>query len=180
MKYKVLIVDDEPLARRGIRARLKSFSDFTVVEECEDGVTGLSAIRRHQPDLLFLDVQMPGLNGFEMLKRLPRNCQPFIIFLTAYDKYALSAFEVHALDYLLKPIDPERFRQAMERAARQIRFHAADSIESRLSGLLAEYSKAKPGPYRERFAVRTGRRISFVFADEIDWIEAVGDYAGYM
>src|SRR5262245_4248808 len=179
MKYKVLIVDDEPMARRGIRARLKPLSDFTVVEDCDDGETGLSAIRRHQPDLVFLDVQMPGLNGFEMLRRLPRKGRPFIIFLTAYDQYALRAFEVHALDYLLKPIDTERFREAMERAARQIRFRTADSIESRMNGLLAEYAaKAKPGPYLERFTVRTGRRISFVLADEIDWIEAVGDYAG--
>ena len=106
MKYKTLIIDDEPLARRGIRARLKSFSDFTVLEDCEDGVAGLAAIRRHDPDLVFLDVQMPGLDGFEMLKRLPRNRKPFIIFLTAYDQYALRAFEVHALDYLLKPINP--------------------------------------------------------------------------
>jgi len=81
MKYKVVIVDDEPLARRGIRARLKPFSDFTVLEDCEDGVAGLAAIRRHDPDLLFLDIQMPGLNGFEMLKRLPRNRHLFHNFL---------------------------------------------------------------------------------------------------
>jgi two-component system LytT family response regulator len=179
MKYKALIIDDEPLARRGIRVRLKSFSDFTILEECEDGVAGITAIRRHDPDLVFLDVQMAGLNGFEMLKRLPGNRKPFIIFLTAYDQYALRAFEVHALDYLLKPIDAERFAEAMERARRQLTLHSADSIEARLRGLLAEYgSTGTPSPYLERFTVRTGRRISFVLVDEIDWIEAVGDYAG--
>jgi two-component system, LytTR family, response regulator len=178
MKYKALIIDDEPLARRGIRARLKSFSDFTILEDCEDGEAGITAIRRHDPDLVFLDVQMPGLSGFDMLKRLPRNRRPFIIFLTAYDKYALRAFEVQALDYLLKPIDSERFAEAIERARRQIKFQAADSIEARLRNLIGEQTTRKRrSRYIERFTVRTGRRITFVLADEIDWIEAVGDYA---
>lgn len=179
MKYKALIIDDEPLARRGIRARLKSFSDFRILEDCEDGVTGITAIRQHDPDLVFLDVQMPGLNGFEMLKRVPRNRKPFIIFLTAYDQYALRAFDVHALDYLLKPIDSERFAEAIDRARRQLKLQTAGSIEARLRGFLAGYgSTGKPSQYLERFTVRTGRRISFVLVDEIDWIEAVGDYAG--
>jgi len=178
MKYKVLIVDDEPLARRGIRARLKPFSDFVVLEDCEDGVAGIKAIRRHKPDLVFLDVQMPGLSGFDMLKRLPKNCSPFIIFLTAYDEYALRAFEVHALDYLLKPIDGERFAKAIDRARRQLKFEIADSIEERLRNLIAEQTANKrPIPYVERFTIRSGSRITFVPADEIDWIEAVGDYA---
>jgi len=179
MDYKVLIVDDEPLARRGIKARLKSFPDFTVVEDCEDGVTAISAIKRHQPDLVFLDVQMPGLDGFGVLRRLPKTCRPFIIFLTAYDQYALRAFGVHALDYLLKPIDSERFRKAMEHARRQIKFQTADAIEERLSNLLAEHAAQKrPKRYVQRFTVRTGNRVSFVGAKEIDWIEGVGDYIG--
>jgi two-component system LytT family response regulator len=178
MKFKVLIVDDEPLARRGIRARLKPLSDFEVLDDCEDGEAGLKAIRLHQPDLVFLDVQMPGLSGFDMLKRLRKHRRPFIIFLTAYDEYALRAFEVHALDYLLKPIDSERFAEAIERARRQLKFQAADSIETRLRDLIAEHTEGKrPSPYIERFTVRTGSRITFVLADEIDWIEAVGDYA---
>ena len=178
MKYKVLIVDDEPLARRGIKARLKPHSDFVVADDCEDGEAGLKAIRLHRPDLVFLDVQMPGLSGFDMLKRLPKNRRPFIIFLTAYDEYALRAFEVHALDYLLKPIDSERFAAAIERARRQMKFQAADSIETRLRNLIEEQTAGKrPSPYLERFTVRTGSRITFVLADEIDWIEAVGDYA---
>lgn len=178
MKYKVLIVDDEPLARRGIRARLKPFPDFIVLDDCEDGEAGIKAIRLHQPDLVFLDVQMPGLNGFDMLKRLPKNRRPFIIFLTAYDVYALRAFEVHALDYLLKPIDSQRFAETIERARRQLKFLAADSIEARLNNLLAEHSTQKPpSPYVQRFTLRSGSRMTFVLADEIDWIEAVGDYA---
>ncbi|HEY0348612.1 MAG TPA: response regulator [Pyrinomonadaceae bacterium] len=139
MKYKVLIVDDEPLARRGIRARLKSVPDLLILEDCEDGIAGLKAIRRHQPDLVFLDIQMPGLSGFEMLKRLPKSKTPFIIFLTAYDEYALRAFEVHALDYLLKPIDNQRFTESVQRALRQLKLQAADSIEARLRSLLDEH-----------------------------------------
>jgi len=178
IKHKAVIIDDEPLARRGIRARLKSYPDFVVVEDCEDGIAGIDAIQRHAPDLVFLDVQMPGLNGFEMLERLPKDCYPFVIFLTAYDQHALRAFEVHALDYLLKPIDAERFAEAIERARQQLKLHAADSIEGRLRGLLDEYSSTrKRKAYTERFMVRSGRRISFVQVEEIDWIEAAGDYA---
>ena len=179
MKHKVLIVDDEPLARRGIRARLEPLSDFVLLEDCDDGIAGLKAIRRDQPDLLFLDIQMPGMSGFDMLKRLPKNRVPVVIFLTAYDQYALRAFEVHALDYLLKPIDDERFAEAIERVRRQLKHRDTDSIEDRLRDLLAEQNSAKqPSPYVERFMVRTGSRITFVHAAEIDWIEAVGDYAG--
>jgi len=178
MKYTVLIIDDEPLARRGVRARLKPFSDFVILEDCEDGVAGIKAIRRHKPDLVFLDVQMPGLSGFDMLKRLPKNRRPFIIFLTAYDEYALRAFDAHALDYLLKPIDGERFAEAIDRARRQLKFEIADSIEERLRDLIAEQTANKrPSRYVERFTIRSGSRITFVPVDEIDWIEAVGDYA---
>ena len=178
MKYTVLIIDDEPLARRGVRARLKPFSDFVILEDCEDGVAGIKAIRRHNPDLVFLDVQMPGLSGFDMLKRLPKNRRPFIIFLTAYDEYALRAFDAHALDYLLKPIDGERFAEAIDRARRQLKFEIADSIEERLRDLIAEQTANKrPSRYVERFTIRSGSRITFVPVDEIDWIEAVGDYA---
>ncbi len=179
MKYKVLIIDDEPLARRGIRARLQSLPDFFLLDDCEDGVAALKTIRRDQPDLLFLDVQMPGMSGFDMLKRLPKSKLPFIIFLTAYDQYALRAFEVHALDYLLKPIDDERFAEAVGRARRHLKLRSSDSIEERLRSLIDEHTSAKrASPFAERFTIRTGSRIKFVFADEIDWIEAVGDYAG--
>ena len=139
----------------------------------------MEAIREHAPDLVFLDVQMPRLNGFEMLKVMPKNRHPLIIFLTAYDQYALHAFDVHAFDYLVKPVDSERFAEAIRRARRHLQLRAAGSLEDRLRGLLAEYAPAgKTSQYLERFAVRTGNRLSFFLVDEIDWIEAVGDYAG--
>jgi two-component system LytT family response regulator len=178
-KYRVLIVDDEPLARRGIRMRLKSYPDFTIIDECENGLTALEVIREQAPDLVFLDIQMPVMNGFEMLARLPNSRNPFIVFLTAFDQYALKAFEVHALDYLLKPIDGRRFNEAMKRARHQLELADAGSMEGRLRALLAEYQpNGKGNAYQDRFAVQTGSRITFVLADEIDWIEAVGDYAG--
>jgi two-component system LytT family response regulator len=193
MSLRALIVDDEPLARRGIRARLKAFPDITILEECADGDAALDAIATLAPDLVFLDVQMPGMSGFDMLSRLTGDNLPSIIFLTAYDQYALRAFEVHALDYLLKPIDDDRFASAVERARRQIRLHKAGVVEDRLRALLEELggsgatadrkpnagteSQTKQAGFADRFAVRTGSRISFVLADEIDWIEAAGDYA---
>lgn len=178
MNIGVLIVDDEPLARRGIRARLKAFPDFTILEDCADGKSGLDAIHRLSPDLVFLDVQMPEMSGFEMIEHLSQNRMPFIIFLTAYDQYALQAFEVHALDYLLKPIDDERFVAAVTRAHRQIEIHNNEDLNISLRALLAESASiATSKPYAERFAIRNGTRISFVLADEIDWIEASGDYA---
>ena len=179
MSYKVVIVDDEPLARRGIRVRLRSYPDLVVVDECQDGVEAVSSIKRHGPDLVFLDVEMPGMDGFGLLKRLPRSRRPFVIFLTAHAEYALRAFEVDAVDYLLKPLDAERFRKAVDRARRHIKLQTADSIEARLRDLLVEKTTgSRPVSYIERFRVRNGGRITFLQADDIDWIEAVGDYVG--
>jgi len=179
MKYKVLIIDDEPLARRGIRLRLKAYVDFTILHDCEDALSGLEAIREQAPDLVFLDIQVPGMNGFDMLQRLPKNRKPFIIFLTAYDQYALKAFEAHALDYLLKPVHSGRFADAIKRVRHQLKLVSERSFEDRLRALLAEHEPSgQTTSYLERFAVRTGSRITFVLADEIDWIEAVGDYVG--
>jgi two-component system LytT family response regulator len=167
----VLIVDDEPLARRGIRARLKAFPDIDILGDCEDGERAVEAIRTHSPELVFLDVQMPGLSGFDVLKQLPKERTPFIIFLTAYDQYALQAFKVHALDYLLKPIESSRFVEAVERAQQQIKLQSTDDIEDRLRSLLGE----RPA-HVQRLATRTGNLVAFVLVDEIDWIEATGDY----
>jgi two-component system LytT family response regulator len=175
--YKVLIIDDEPLARRGIRARLKRFTDFVVVGDCEDGISGVEAIRRHQPDLVFLDIEMPAMSGFEMLATLPKKTLPLVIFLTAYGEYALSAFDVHAFDYLLKPIDNARFAESIARARQRLKLNASDAVDERVNSLLSELKK-RSQRYVERFVVRVGSRLTFVLTDEIDWIEAVGDYAG--
>ena len=174
MTRTVAIVDDEPLARRGVLARLAAFPELKVVAECPDGDAAVEAIRRLAPEIVFLDVQMPGLTGFDVLKELSDTRLPVVIFLTAYDTYALRAFDVHALDYLLKPIDDERFAAAVKRALRQLSLENAESLESRLRSLLDDQQEGK---YTERFAVKTGRRVVFVHADEIDWIEAAGDYA---
>ena len=134
MTYKALIVDDEPLARRGVRVRLRKFSDFTILDDCQDARAAIEAIRRDAPDLVFLDIQMPGLSGLEMIKQLPRHRRPLIIFLTAYDEYALNAFEANALDYLLKPIDRQRFAKAIRRARRQLKLKEKALYQSRSGG----------------------------------------------
>jgi two-component system LytT family response regulator len=174
---RVVIVDDEPLARRGVKARLAQHPDIQVVAECSTGRTAVTALVDHTPDLVFLDVQMPDLSGFEALRKIPANKLPFIIFLTAYDRYAVDAFELHALDYLLKPIDDARFSMALEYARSQIKARSVAEIESRLRELLQHVDNGKTSmPYETRFAVRSGRRTAIVSVDDIDWIEASGDY----
>jgi len=179
MSLRVLIVDDEPLARRGIRVRLQALSDIIVLEECEDGESAVNAIERLSPNLVFLDVQMPGMSGFDVLGQISKNRMPFIVFLTAYDQYALRAFEVNAVDYLLKPIDDERFAAAIKHARTQIGLVSENTLEERLRALIENHiAQFKTTTHADRFAIRTGNRTVFVLADEIDWIEASGDYAG--
>ena len=169
---RVLIVDDEPLARRGVRLRLQRFQEVEVVGECGDGACAIERILELAPDLVFLDVQMPGLDGFDVLRALPRERLPFIIFLTAYEQHALRAFEVHALDYLLKPIDDERFSAAMERA---ILAGEAGSRLQRAEGILRVLQR-DGARYPSRFPVRIGSRIQIVLTEDLEWIAASGDY----
>lgn len=161
---RVAVIDDEPLARAGVIARLQAQADMQVVGEFGDGIEALQALPALQPQLVFVDVQMPGLSGTELLARLPAAQRPLAILLTAYDHFAVRAFELQALDYLLKPVDDERFTQALERARAALPYRLPPPA-------------APPPEYRQRFQVRVGRRIVLVDAESVDWIEADGDYA---
>lgn len=174
MTMRVLIVDDEPLARRGIALRLERHKDVELIGEAEDGEAALAAMAAHAPDLVFMDVQMPGMSGLEALRLLSPSDRPLTVFLTAYDRFALQAFEVHALDYLLKPIDDDRFAEAVDRARETLANRRTRSQQ----GCMDELLDALPGSprYATRFAVRIGHRVAIVPAEEVDWIAATGDY----
>jgi two-component system LytT family response regulator len=176
-----LIVDDEPLGRDLVRNMLAAHRDIRVVAECSDGEKALAAIKRHNPQLVFLDVKMPRLDGIQLLGRLDPAHRPLTIFLTAHDAYALRAFEEHALDYLLKPFDQERFDQAVARARQRLEQHEAAklgrSVKQFLTDTPAVANIAPTGQhFAERFAVREGGRIHFVGMAEISWLEASGNY----
>jgi len=166
---RVVIVDDEPLARTVVREFLKHHPGVEVVAECGNGFDAVKAVTDLSPDLMFLDVQMPKLNGFEVLELIGR--QVPVIFTTAYDQYALRAFEVHAVDYLLKPFSGERFRTALARARERIARHAPDPA---LAGLAAELRR-RPA-YLTRLPVRTAGRTVFVDLESVDWLEAADNY----
>lgn len=170
---RALIVDDEPLARAGVAVRLIHFPDVEVIGECGDGPSAVAKILELSPDVVFLDVQMPGMDGFEVLRTLPSEDLPSVIFLTAYEQHALRAFDVHALDYLLKPLDDEKFSRAVERARQVKDTNAKIQMSERILRLLGEDSTR----YVSRFPVRTGSRIQVVLADDIEWVAAAGDYA---
>ena len=171
---RVLIVDDEPLARERIRTLLGEDTGFEVAGEAGDGATAAQAIAALHPDLVFLDVQMPGGDGFDVIDAVGADKMPFVVFVTAYDRYALRAFDVHALDYLLKPFDRERFRQALTRANEQLEHQNGGEIEKRLAAIVNDL---RPGKARaDRFVVKSGGRIFFVRSAEIDWIESAGNY----
>jgi two-component system LytT family response regulator len=171
---RVLIADDEPLARERLRSLLASEPGMEVVGECADGPSAIAAIQKLKPDLVFLDVQMPGNTGFDVIEAVGPSRMPFVIFVTAYDKYALRAFDVHALDYLLKPFDRERFEQAVARARQQLDRRSGGELERRLLELVQDL---KPAAQKlERFVIKSGGRVFFVRASEIDWIEAAGNY----
>jgi two-component system LytT family response regulator len=176
MKIRALIVDDEPLARKLIRQLLQTEPHFEVIGECGDGAQAVSTINDSSPDLVFLDIQMPEQGGFEVLTRLEKRRMPIIIFVTAYDKFALKAFEAHALDYLLKPVDEERFRHALER----VKIHFGGRSNSEIHNRLAAFMETLPRPAKSisRLAVKTDGRVLFLKVEEIDWVEAIGNYLG--
>jgi two-component system LytT family response regulator len=169
---KVILVDDEPPGRLALRQRLAGLPDADIVAECGDGASAVEAILRHAPDVLFLDVQLGGVSGLDVLERVGADAVPAIVFVTAYDRYAVRAFEAHAVDYLLKPIDPDRFLEAWHRAAARV-VQQRDEPDQRVTGLLGQAGASQP---LERFVVRGGGRLVFVPADSVDWIEAAGNY----
>ncbi|MGI8997943.1 MAG: LytR/AlgR family response regulator transcription factor [Pyrinomonadaceae bacterium] len=174
LRMRMLIVDDEPLAREKIRDLVKLDPELEIAGECTNGLEALAAIQELRPDLLLLDVQMPEVGGFTVLEALKDEVMPLVIFVTAYDQYAVRAFEFHALDYLLKPFDRERFEAAIGRAKAHVRREQNGSLDQRILALL-EQLKAET-KYIERLVVKAGGRVFFLETKEIDWIEAEGNY----
>jgi two-component system LytT family response regulator len=174
---RTLIVDDEPLARDGLRTRLALSRDVTVVGEAADGIEAVDAIGRLLPDLIFLDIQMPGIDGFEVLSRAGRAHFPSVVFTTAYDRYALQAFEVHALDYLLKPISARRLEQALERVRHELQRDEAED-RAKVAALLDSRDRDPTG-FVSRWAVKQQDRYVLLRADDVDWIEAAANYVRF-
>src|SRR5262249_17604875 len=178
-KIKTLIVEDEPIARRNLRALLRGYPEVELIGECGSGAEAVKVIRTDPPDLLFLDVQMPEMNGFDVLKQIDLAIIPAVIFVTAYDQYALKAFDVQALDYLLKPFDDERFAQAIGRARTQLEQRPTSGLKERLRALLEgeeQPSSARRPAHEEKFLIKSASRVFFLRAEEIDWIEAADYY----
>jgi two-component system LytT family response regulator len=173
-----LIVDDERLARQKVRVLLGGITDIEVIGECATAAAGMAAIERDRPDLVLLDVEMPGENGFAMLRRLEGARMPAVIFITAHDEYALQAFEVEAVDYVLKPFDKQRFGEAVRRARKRIEEGADQESDARIRRLLERVvAEGRPEPKRlEHFVVKERDRTLLVAAAEVDWIEAEGKY----
>jgi two-component system, LytTR family, response regulator len=174
MKYEAIIVDDEPLARRSVRKYLKSFPEFEVMGEYGDGESAVAAIRTQKPDLVFLDIQLPEFDGFDVIRAVGKDEMPVTIFVTAYDRFALQAFEAHALDYLLKPYSEDRFRDSVVRAKRTLDLGKQQAPSRQLVRLLDQIDKKKG--YIERIPVPVKGRFLFLNVRDLDWIEAEGNY----
>jgi two-component system LytT family response regulator len=173
-RLRAVIADDEPLARQRLRMLLQDVEWLEVVGEAKDGVSATAAIQRLRPDLAFLDVEMPNGSGFDVIESVGAAKMPFVVFVTAYDKYALKAFDVHAIDYLLKPFDRDRFRDALTRVRHQFERVTGGELERRLLQLVQDLTPAQQR--LERFVIKSGGRVFFVPTAEIDWIEAAGNY----
>ena len=173
-KVRTLVVDDEPLARDKIRLLLEKDPDIEIVGEAANGQDAVEMIERHCPDLVFLDIQMPGLDGFGVLKKVGPDRVPGIVFVTAYDQYALQAFDVHALDYLLKPFAAKRFNETLQRAKEQLRSRPGGALTQQILSLLGGLGTVHR--YLERLVVKSSGRVYFLKVEDIDWIEAAGNY----
>ena len=178
-KIRALLVDDEPIARLGIRQQLQSEEDVEVIGECANGEEAVAAIRTQAPDLVFLDVQMPLLSGFGVVEEVGVDQLPAVVFVTAYDEHAIRAFEVNALDYLLKPIEPRRFQKTLSRVREQLSQSTDKRLNKKLSALLGLLEKSDSvlgKPYLERVVIKEGERVLMVPVQDIDWIAAHGNY----
>ena len=189
-KLKAVIVDDEELARRGLALRLQQYPDVEIIAQCAGGREALDVVNQQSPDLVFLDVQMPGMDGFDFVRRIQPDAMPLIIFVTAYDQYAIDAFRVHAVDYILKPPEEKSLTGALENARRQLVQKHAVSDKGRLLSVISDITGkgtaemedwlARGGELKQSFpdriTIRDNGRVTFVEIDEIDWIDAAGDY----
>jgi two-component system, LytTR family, response regulator len=187
---RTVIVDDEPLARRGLELRLRDARDIEVVRQCANGREAIAAIAEEAPDLMFLDIQMPGLSGLDVVAQVPQESMPMVVFVTAFDRYAIKAFEAHALDYLLKPVDEDRLAAALERVRSQWQQKQAAAQREQLLALLADLQgkgeiapealagAGAPAPrrYATMLPIRSGRETLRLDVATIDWIDAAGDY----
>ena len=192
-KIKALIVDDEPLARKGLAIRLEAHEQVEVVGQCQNGLEAVTQIPQIRPDLVFLDIQMPGLNGFQVINKLRELNQPIplIVFVTAYDSYAIKAFDIHALDYVLKPIDDQRLQEALEKVEQVFDMHQEGDHKHKLAKLVADFTgddceeilrRLASGEaidsqrYPDVLAIKDGSEVTRVNVDVIQWIDAAGDY----
>jgi two-component system LytT family response regulator len=190
MSIRAIIVDDEPLARRGLELRLREAADVEIVRQCANGREALAAINELQPDMMFLDIQMPGMSGFDVIKQVPQESLPMIVFVTAFDRFAIEAFEAHALDYLLKPVDETRLERALDRVRAQHEQRQAMAQREQLMAMLADvtgkgeiesgHGAGTSGAAARRYAtmlpIRVGRETIRLDVAAIDWIDAAGDY----
>jgi two-component system LytT family response regulator len=175
-KIRVLVVDDEPLARSGLSDLLARDPELEVVGQCGDGRNAVEAIRNFKPDLVLLDIQMPEMDGFQVIQEVGADRMPATIFVTAYDQFAVRAFEVHALDYLLKPFDDQRFLAAVARSKQALRTQDVGQLSQRLIGLLAATRAGAAPPFLTRLLVKNAGKVTFIRVDDIDWIEAADYY----
>lgn len=192
MSFRTIIVDDEPLARRGLALRMDGVDDVEIVAQCGNGRSALVEIAKLKPDLVFLDIQMPGMDGLDVIKALPdTGCFPEVVFVTAYDQYAVSAFQAHALDYLLKPIEDARLEQSLDRVRQQAMNRAANTRVQNLIAFVAELTGEPiekvtqkvvegrplvPPAFRDVLKIKDGGDVTNVPMPEIDWVDAAGDY----
>lgn len=171
---RALIADDEPLARKQISNALKDFSGIEICAQCTNGIETVQAVAEHQPDLMFLDIHMPEMDGMEVISAIGVEQIPFVIFVTAYDQYAIAAFEKHAFDYLLKPFTPKRFQESVSRVMQFILERKEKQSAEKLIQIMQELKT--PNKYASRIAIRSTTRIYFLPVNEIEWIESAGNY----